>query len=110
MDEANEELSIESTVITERIAVKEEAIHELVEGNMSLASVMERFRELNDGSNELQTALEYRYPGLDEDERLYRNIVDFVCVDAKDRADFRAVQARLAYEWQQLRERRTQAN
>ena len=110
MEESNEQLSIESTAIVERITAKEAAINDLVEGRKTLAEVMERFRELNDGNEELQAVLQYRYPERDPDERLYHNILDFVSVELKDRSDGRAVQARLAYEWQQLQARRTGLN
>jgi hypothetical protein len=110
MNESNEQMSMESTVVTERIAAKESMIHDLVEGHRNLADVMNRFRELNADNPEVQFLLECRYPDQDQDERLYHNVLDFVYVEAKDRSDYPAVQARLAYEWTELRARRTHLN
>ncbi|HLW64699.1 MAG TPA: hypothetical protein VKS79_05215 [Gemmataceae bacterium] len=110
MDESSEQLSMESTVVAGRIVAKETVIHDLVDGRVSLADAMERFRELNAGHEELHSMLEFRFPQQDEDERLYHNILDFVFVQIKDQPDCRAVQARLAYEWQQLHRQRTRLN
>jgi len=108
MDESNEELGVESTIVLQRISVKDEVIHDLIDGRAKLTDVMERFRELNAGNEEWQRVLEWRFPNMSEDERLYRNILDFVWVEGKDHPDFRTVQTRLAYEWEQLQARRTQ--
>ena len=108
IEESNEQIGIESTVVLQRISAKDEIVHDLIEGRAKLTEAIERFRELNAGNEELQRALEWRYPDISEDERLYRNILDFVWVEAKDHPDYRTVQARLAYEWEQLQARGSQ--
>jgi hypothetical protein len=109
-EETNEQLSVEATVVGERIAAKETMVVDLVAGRTSLAEVLDRFRELNAGNEELQAQMELRYPNQSEDERLYQNVLDFVRAECDERSDYPAVKARLAYEWQQLHSRRTRLN
>jgi hypothetical protein len=110
MEESNDQLTLESTVVSERIVMKESVVDDLVEGRTSLAETIERFRELNAGNEELAAQLEMHYPNQSDDERLYHNVLDFVRAVENDRPDFPAVQARLAYEWLQLQSRRTRLN
>src|SRR5262249_36345876 len=99
MEESNEQLTMESTVVSERIVMKETVVDDLVEGRTSLAETIERFRELNAGNEELLSQLEMHYPNQSDDERLYHNVLDFVRAMGNERPDFPAVQARLTYEW-----------
>ena len=97
---AFERHSAKAEAINARIQIKDMLIEELVAGRTSLVEVASRFRVLNQDVKECEIVMKARYPGVPEEERAARNVIDFVRVRDMSPCDKAEVLHRLQSEFE----------
>jgi hypothetical protein len=80
-----DQLNGRSSLVTERIALKEALVYELLDGRSDLDGVAEQFRQLNAQDERALVVLRSRYGQLSEEELATRNVLDYATARAKDR-------------------------
>jgi hypothetical protein len=104
----HEKLSAESAVVLQRVVAKDAIAEGLIDGSISLSAAMDKFGVLSAGNQaRLQCYMERKYPGISQEEAIFRNILEFVHAQRSFRPEAADVEARLISEWQQLLQQRT---
>lgn len=77
-ERVRESLTSRGEVISERIAVKEAAVNELIHGHTSFRATVERFVELYEGDETLLAVLRHEYGDRSLEELAGRNVIAYV--------------------------------
>ncbi len=95
-------LSVRSEQALQRIAAKEELVAALLDGRLDLREVAARFKEFNGNRAAYVITIRRTFSGRDDDERLYRNVINFAEVALRGRADHDEAVRRLNHELDRL--------
>lgn len=101
-DAVRQELDRQVAVMADRIATKEKLIHDLVGGQKTLREVAGRFRKMNAEFPACMSVIRARYPNIPDDERMARNVLEFVRLQDLPKARLNEVESRLAEEYYQI--------
>ena len=96
------DLDRQVAVMTERIQTKELLIRDLVEGKTTLREVAEKFHRMNAEFPACMSVIRARYPDMTDEERMARNVLEFVHLQDLPADQLKAVEARLGGEFYQV--------
>jgi hypothetical protein len=71
------DLNARDREIVQRLRQKETAIQKLIDGQATLAEVADEFRSLSGHEPYYWGQLEHTYPSASEEERVWRNVIDY---------------------------------
>jgi hypothetical protein len=92
------ELDDRLATVQSRIHIKESLVAALAAGHMSLREAGECFRQLQADEHGFWVQIRTAYPGASDEERIYRNVIDFASATLRDQPDHDAVVRRLERE------------
>ena len=75
---SNAQLDATIVNLTDRIAMKEQWIEELISGRATLNITVQRFLDLNRSNETIYHLIDDQYPGATYEEKAARNVCDFV--------------------------------
>lgn len=99
------EFDSETLIVLKRIAEKDAVVLELVYGHISLVEAARCFHSLNAGNWSHQAALEERYPGMNADECVYLNVIEYAERMAAERPETAREIVQLKRQFESLRHR-----
>ncbi len=97
------ELDARDDRVMRRIAVKEVLIADVVAGKVGLIEAAAQFRAMNAGSHGYAVVIRSLYPNMSDDERVCRNVIDYVQSYVEGDEDGRALIHRLTEDLNQLK-------
>jgi hypothetical protein len=95
------DLDRQVAVMAERIQTKELLIRDLVDGKTTLREVAEKFHKMNAEFPACMSVIRARYPDVPDEERMARNVLEFVHLQDMPAAELKAVETRLGAEFYQ---------
>jgi len=105
---AGEALEQASLATKNRIAIKDQIVRDLVDGDIDLPQAADRFRTLNTGYADYLSILHRLYPGGTDAECVYRNVIEYTAALIENRPDKREILQRLEAEYARFRQSQTQ--
>jgi len=105
--ELRAELDTVDTQILNQIATKDALVADLIAGRTTLAEVTNRFAEMNQTRPECMTVIRQQYEGATDEEKMARNVIDFVTLELAqaDASQKSKVLTRLETEFEILRKK-----
>jgi hypothetical protein len=95
------ELDRQVAVMAERIKTKELLINDLVQGKTTLREVADKFYQMNIEYPACMSVIRSRYPDMSDDERMARNVLEFVRLQDMPKDQLKIVEDRLMQEFYQ---------
>lgn len=104
IEESSEELGLESETAQRRIAIKDQIIVDLADGQIDLLQAATLFRNLESGHDDYFAVLRFKYADMSDDERLCRNVLDYAATSLAHEPTAVAIMARLNAEFERIRQ------
>ena len=99
---AGEEIDSAAAATMRRIAIKDEIVRDLIDGDIDLLRAAAQFRNLNAAYPEYLEVLHLQYPGRTDGECTCRNVIAYTAVVVAERPDRAEILKRLEAEYKRF--------
>ena len=96
-------LDSKSELVARRTAAKDAIVQDLADGRLDLVQAANQFSGLYESPSDFLAVLRAHYPGLSDEECIYRNTIEYASTRLEDRPDGPEILARLNRQFNHLR-------